>query len=189
MTKAVTQTNSRFPTRNPLAWHITFGTYGTRLHGDPRGSVDRRRNHPGTSIEPTDPRRVAFNQHRLAGNEVKLTAPQREWIEQHLAIICDELDMDPRACAAAPDHVHVVVRIRPGVDGKTAMSLLKRHPTQGLNSAFGRLPARWWAEGGSTIPILSPEYLENAIRYVNAQSSASLLERRTTRLRSPRPVH
>ena len=31
----------------PLAYHITFGTYGTRLHGNERGSVDRAHNAPG----------------------------------------------------------------------------------------------------------------------------------------------
>jgi hypothetical protein len=28
----------------PLAYHITWGTYGTRLHGDERGTVDRSAN-------------------------------------------------------------------------------------------------------------------------------------------------
>ncbi|MCH8164939.1 MAG: hypothetical protein IH889_04955 [Planctomycetes bacterium] len=38
----------------PLAYHITFGTYGTRLHGDPRGTVDRTLNNRATrSSVPT----------------------------------------------------------------------------------------------------------------------------------------
>src|SRR5438876_2474643 len=36
--------------RYPLAYHITFGTYGMRLHGDARGTVDRRVNQPGDAI-------------------------------------------------------------------------------------------------------------------------------------------
>ncbi|NLG42978.1 MAG: hypothetical protein GX547_07015 [Phycisphaerae bacterium] len=31
----------------PLAYHITFGTYGMRLHGDERETVHRRRNQFG----------------------------------------------------------------------------------------------------------------------------------------------
>ena len=33
-----------------LAFHITWGTYGTRLHGDPRGTVDRNHNHFGDPV-------------------------------------------------------------------------------------------------------------------------------------------
>jgi hypothetical protein len=39
----------------PLAYHITFGTYGTRLHGDARGTVDRRMNEPGEPIIGSEP--------------------------------------------------------------------------------------------------------------------------------------
>src|SRR5690348_3032028 len=39
----------------PLAYHITFGTYGTRLHGDQRGTVDRRVNGYGDPIVGSDP--------------------------------------------------------------------------------------------------------------------------------------
>jgi hypothetical protein len=38
----------------PIAYHITFGTYGTRLHGDPRGTVDRSMNRPGDPIIGAD---------------------------------------------------------------------------------------------------------------------------------------
>jgi hypothetical protein len=34
----------------PLAYLITFPTYGTWLHGDERGSVDRDHNLPGTPV-------------------------------------------------------------------------------------------------------------------------------------------
>ncbi len=42
--------------RQTLAYLITFSTYGTHLHGDPRGSVDVRHNMPGTAVLPPDPR-------------------------------------------------------------------------------------------------------------------------------------
>src|SRR5438876_12296826 len=35
---------------NLLAYHITWGTYGTRLHGDPRKTVDRQHNAYGEPI-------------------------------------------------------------------------------------------------------------------------------------------
>jgi hypothetical protein len=39
---------------SPLAYHITFGTYGTRLHGDARGTVERARNVYGEPIVGRD---------------------------------------------------------------------------------------------------------------------------------------
>src|SRR2546421_11369035 len=41
----------------PLAYHITWGTYGTRLHGDGRGTVDREHNEYGTPVLGPDPER------------------------------------------------------------------------------------------------------------------------------------
>ena len=52
------------PTREPrrtdaayTTWHITFGTYATRLHDDPRPTVDRRNNTPNTPFPAPDPDR------------------------------------------------------------------------------------------------------------------------------------
>ena len=48
------------------AWDITFGTYGARLHGDPRLTVDRIHNEfNGPYVEPSAPRH-ALATHRLA---------------------------------------------------------------------------------------------------------------------------
>ena len=38
----------------PLAYFITFRAYGTWLHGDERGAVDRRHNDYGTPYLPVD---------------------------------------------------------------------------------------------------------------------------------------
>jgi hypothetical protein len=39
---------------DPIAYFITFATYGTRLHGDERGTVDRTNNHYDTPYLPHD---------------------------------------------------------------------------------------------------------------------------------------
>ena len=43
----------------PLAFFITFTTYGAWLHGDDAGSVDRDHNEPDTPLLPADPRRAS----------------------------------------------------------------------------------------------------------------------------------
>ena len=42
-----------------LAYFLTWTTYGTRLHGDQRGSIDAAHNTPGTDILLPDPSREA----------------------------------------------------------------------------------------------------------------------------------
>ena len=41
-----------------LARHITWGTYGQRLHGDARGTVDREHNEYGRPVLGSDPERL-----------------------------------------------------------------------------------------------------------------------------------
>jgi hypothetical protein len=50
---------------SPLAYFITFTCYGTWLHGDQRGSVDREHNAPGTPVLTPDPARQADEQEQL----------------------------------------------------------------------------------------------------------------------------
>ncbi|MCW5775215.1 MAG: hypothetical protein KIS87_02040 [Phycisphaeraceae bacterium] len=42
----------------PLAYFLTWTTYGTRLHGDARGTVDCDHNRPGMPFLPEDESRV-----------------------------------------------------------------------------------------------------------------------------------
>ena len=48
-----------------LAYFITFVSYGTWLHGDQRGSVDRNHNVFATPLLPHDARRLAHEQELL----------------------------------------------------------------------------------------------------------------------------
>ena len=44
----------------PVTYLITFACYGTHLHGDESGSVDRRHNQPGSRAIDADPGRAAL---------------------------------------------------------------------------------------------------------------------------------
>lgn len=50
----------------PLAYFITLSCYGTWLHGDERGSVDKKHNVPGKPVLPPDPERHPDEQTSLA---------------------------------------------------------------------------------------------------------------------------
>jgi len=64
-------------TDTPLAYLITFRAYGTWLHGDARGSIDRFHNrYRSLYIEP-DERWHRHNVHTLEGKPVLLDGSQR----------------------------------------------------------------------------------------------------------------
>jgi hypothetical protein len=61
----------------PLAYFITFATYGSRLHGDARGAVDRAHNKPGSVRPGYDERRYEAERSQLKQPPVTLAANQR----------------------------------------------------------------------------------------------------------------
>jgi hypothetical protein len=71
----------------PIAYHITFGTYGCRLHGDPRGTVDRQHNRFLDPIIGEDSHREFENQERLRFAPITLTVEQRTFLENVTAEI------------------------------------------------------------------------------------------------------
>ena len=60
----------------PLAFHITFRGYGTWLHGDSRGSVDRFHRAYGTPTLPPNSKRKQYEKRLLKQPPVKLSARQ-----------------------------------------------------------------------------------------------------------------
>src|SRR5271169_5728813 len=72
----------------PLAYHITFGTYGTRLHGDERGTVDRSLNKFGDPIIGLDEDWNRIERRLLRFEPRKLSVEQRIFVEQSVPQIC-----------------------------------------------------------------------------------------------------
>jgi hypothetical protein len=66
----------------PLAYLITFRAYGTWLHGDRRGSVDRFHNRFGTALIAPNERWRKYNHSLLAHSPVKLRSRQRALVKE-----------------------------------------------------------------------------------------------------------
>ncbi len=75
----------------PLAYLITFRSYGTWLHGDKRGSVDSRHRRFGTPMLPPNPLRESYERNLLKSLPVKLTKKRREAIKRGIREACDVL--------------------------------------------------------------------------------------------------
>jgi len=156
----------------PLAYHITFGTYGTRLHGDPRGTVDRRRNRPGDPIVGRNEAWQRMEASRLSHPPILLTVPQRVYAERAVISICQRGRWTYKEAACGPDHVHVLLSARR--DGKAIRRWLKRWLGEALSARWPlRVGQSWWATGGSVKWIWDAGYLERVTQYVGSQRTRS----------------
>jgi hypothetical protein len=72
----------------PTAYFITFTCYGERLHGDERGSVERRRDGTGVDAIPASPFRERYEASALVGGRVLLDEPRREAVAAVIREVC-----------------------------------------------------------------------------------------------------
>jgi Transposase IS200 like len=131
----------------PLAYFITFRTYGTWLHGDDRGSIDRYHNcYRGERVTSNS---VMQKQHKakLKSEPVLLNAKQRPIVEAAIREVCDHRRWRLLAINVRTNHAHIVVSAatRPEI----VLKDFKAYSTRGLKTAalwnFNHSP---WVDGG-----------------------------------------
>ena len=76
-------------TEIPLAHLITFRSYGTWLHGDKRGSVDRFHNQYQAPYLPPNKKQLEHKMSLLSHEITILNARQRESIKNAIREVCD----------------------------------------------------------------------------------------------------
>jgi len=151
-------------------WHITFGTYGTRLHGSHRPTVDRQHNQRGTPFLASDAQRQQAAQACMKNPARWFTAQQRAYVEDCLPALCERGGWGYRIAASEDDHIHLLCDVPIAVHGKQVRRLVKRWLRQELSECWPlTADERWWAVGGSNIAVREQAYLENVYRYVLKQ--------------------
>ena len=93
----------------PLAYLITFRTYGTWLHGDERGSVNRFRNIYGTPYLRSEEQWLEKNTAKLKSEPVKLDAKQPGCVEKAIRECCFLRMFALLAINVRTNHAHTVV--------------------------------------------------------------------------------
>ena len=157
-------------------WHITWGTYGSRLHGSDKPTVDRKRNIRGQPFVERNDHRERFESNIATTQAVYLTLDHRCHIESAIPEICKRGGWVYRIAAAGPecDHVHVLCDIDPKTHGKDARKWMKRWLSESLNHHWPRVDGRrWWAQGGSTRPVKEERYLNNVYEYLKTQRATT----------------
>ena len=150
----------------PLAYFITFATYGTRLHGDARGSVDRRRNRPGTPAAGYDERRWEAERTQLKGPPVTFQAAQRAVVSATIREVADHRSWTLHALNVRTNHVHVVASSN--TSAERVMDDFKRWATRRLRERRLVAPSGdLWSRHGSTRWIWNQENLAEVVEYVH----------------------
>ena len=148
-----------------LAYLITFRTYGTWLHGDDRGSIDRVHNKFGTPALPGNPQRLRLNITRLKSPPVVLTQGQRHAVEAGIRETCAFRRWELWTVHVRTNHVHAVVfaRCEPG----RILIALKANATRKLRESGSWQGTKGpWAKHGSTKYLWTEKDVLNAVTYV-----------------------
>src|SRR5947208_7148644 len=95
----------------PLAYLITFRCYGTWLHGDERGSIDRFHNRYKSPYIPPNGRWHSYNQRALKSEALILNAAQRRSVTSAIREVCSARRWILHAVNIRTNHVHSVVSI------------------------------------------------------------------------------
>src|SRR5437588_9785803 len=150
----------------PLAYLITFRCYGTWLHGDERGSIDRFHNlYKSSYIEPNE-RWHQHNRRTLRGDTLTLNAMQRDSVEKAVRETCALRDWLLRAINVRTNHAHIVVSIG-NTKPERALNAFKSNATRRM-----KLDGCWsqayspWADKGSKRHLWNERSIERAIDYV-----------------------
>ena len=133
----------------PLAYLITFRTYGTWLHGDERGSVDRFHNQYKSRYLPPNRKRVEHNIQLLTREIVTLDSNQRRLVGNAIRETCEARKWPLCAINVRTNHVHAVVSIGADSPGR-ALNDFKAYATRKMRREGFWLPERSpWADKGS----------------------------------------
>lgn len=151
-------------TDTPLAYFISFRTYGTWLHGDKRGSIDRFHNAYRSPYLPQNETWRHHNQQQLKAKPLILNAKQRRSIA---AAIRGRARFESvlQAINVRTNHIHAVVSAnrRAGL----VLSAFKANATRQLREdrlwPYAFSP---WADKGSKRKLWNERSVARAIDYV-----------------------
>jgi REP element-mobilizing transposase RayT len=149
----------------PLGYFITFRAYGTWLHGDARGSVDREHNQFGTPMLPASGQRVRWEAAELEGAPMHFDAACRDVIGRTIREVCAHKGWALHEANVRTNHVHVVVSAARSPE--FVMNSLKSWATRRLVEAglVGRGTCVW-SRHGSTVYLFREEKFLEKCAYV-----------------------
>ncbi len=150
----------------PLAYLITFRTYGTWLHGDDRHSIDRhgKNIYGGPKVLPSKNLARIMAENRK-NEEFILNGPARKVVEDAMRNVCRFRGYELYAINVRTNHAHSVVNAYMHPD--KVVNAFKANCTRELRVA-GLVSDRQkvWSRGASTRYLWKTNHVQRAIDYV-----------------------
>ena len=157
----------------PLAYLITFRSYGTWVHGDGRGSMDRKHNIYGTPKIARNSNLQRSDIQQLKHPPITLDAKQRNAVKKAVREVCTFRKYLLRAINVSTNHVHSVVSAM--TKPEPILDAFKSYSTGALRKA-GLISdkTRPWIRHGSTIYLWKERDVAKAIEYVMLEQGDDL---------------
>ncbi len=150
----------------PLGYLITIRCYGTWLHGDERGSMNRRSfNKLGEPMIPANSNLEGSDRRSLANPPIHLNAEMRYHVEQAMREVCGVWELRLAALHVRTEHAHIAVGTnRPP---EKIMTAFKSYATRRLR-AHGLVGPedKVWSRHGSTRYLWTEDHMATAADYV-----------------------
>jgi len=153
-------------TDTPLAYFISFRTYGTWLHGDKRGSIDRFHNRFRSPYIQPNEKWLVHNQELLKAQPLIFKARHRKAVEAAIRETCDIRKWLLQAINVRTNHIHTVVTASQKKPSQV-LGAFKANATRKLREA-----GLWsqsfspWADKGSKRRLWNEQSVARAIDYV-----------------------
>src|SRR6478672_5798959 len=152
-------------TDTPLAYLITFRTYGTWLHGDERGSVDRHNNVYGTPRIRRNDTWQRIETRSLTREPVQLDARRRAAVENAIRDTCKKRGWNLIAINVRTNHIHVLITANKRPD--QILTAFKANATRQMrDDGCWDLELSPWAEKGSKRHLWNEKSVGLAADYV-----------------------
>ena len=153
-----------------MHYFITFRTYGTWLHGDERGSVDRNHNQFGEPLLGADKNLERYRRNLLKTPPVRLDAAQRACVERTLHEVAAYRGWTLHAVNVLSNHIHIVVETSEAphkAKPEKVMADFKSYATRRLGeAALISEVITLWEHHGSTRYLKTEEAMQRACYYV-----------------------
>lgn len=159
--------------RIPLAYFITFTTYGQWLHGDARKSVDREHNEFGTERLPSNPLLHAYRKRRLPHPPLKLSPTMIAAALAAIREVCTTRGWELVSANLRSNHVHV--QVKAVAEAEKVLGDFKRYATRRLRREKLVDPTcPVWTDGGSTRYVWNHTSLNRIDRYIRKEQGENL---------------
>jgi hypothetical protein len=159
----------------PLAYFITFSTYGAWLHGRDNGSVDKTHNQFGTPFVPGDGQRENEERSHMREPPYLLGPNRRDVVLQTIQEVARYRRWRILACRVKTTHVHTVVTA--ACEPEKVMADFKAYASRRLKERLLEPgDCKRWTQHGSTLYLWTEQEVAAKIEYVlNGQGALMAL--------------